>query len=199
MLGHAAVLQSPERCLQSAAGSLLGAEVTAEQIVCSSARCNRSVLQKVNKHFYINSNKYFPRFVSGPMFCRSPESGRYHVASLPVASGDWCAAGASTSLAAHRGWIQRTIEYLDSSYADTVTDILERDAAAETEQQQQEEEEEEEENNTCAKNPCGAHALCWNGDGNSYLCTCAPEYPHGNLHHYHLGTMTILTILPMSR
>ena len=188
------MLQSPERCLQSATGSLLGAEVTADQIVCSSARCNRYVLKKVYKYNYTNSNKYFPRFVSGPMFCRSPESGRYHVASLPVASGDWCAAGASTSLAAHRGWIQRTIEYLDSSYADTVTDILERDAAAETEQQQLQEVEEEE-NNTCSKNPCGVHALCWNGDGNSYLCTCAPEYPHGNLHHYQLGTI----ILPMSR
>ena len=51
-------------------------------------------------------------------------SDRYHVVSLPVNSGEWCNAGASTNLETYSPWIQRTIEYLDSSYADTVTDDI---------------------------------------------------------------------------
>ena len=40
-----------------------------------------------------------------------------------------------------------------------------------------------EENNSCSTEPCGSHALCWNGDGASYLCTCQPDHPHGNTYY----------------
>ena len=110
-------------------------------------------------------------------------SDRYHVVSLPVNSGEWCNAGASTNLETYSSWIQRTIEYLDSSFADTVTDDIQtrvkqiKQTAVVVKEQV---EDEVDKDNTCSSNPCGAHALCWNGDGSSYLCTCMPDYPHGN-------------------
>ena len=142
VLGHAVSLQSPANCQQ---GSL--SSVDASQLVCSSSRCNR--------------------FVVGPVFCRAKTSERYHVASLPTAGSDWCSAGASTSLAHYAGWLQRTIQYLHPTFASQVTDhqpaaALERETPAVTEA----------EDNNCTPNPCGDHALCWNGEGRSFLCTC---------------------------
>ena len=136
VLGHAVSLQAPANCLQGLKDS-----VEASQVVCSSSRCNR--------------------FVVGPVFCRAQTEDRYHVASLPTAGSDWCNAGASTSLAHYAGWLQRTIQYLQPSFASKVTDHLPETSPAT-----------EEEDNNCTPNPCGDHALCWNGEGRSFLCTC---------------------------
>ena len=142
VLGHAVSLQAPANCLQ---GSL--SSVEASQVLCSSSRCNR--------------------FVVGPVFCRGPTSDRYHVASLPTGGSDWCNAGASTSLVHYAGWLQRTIQYLHPSFTSMVTDHLPLPAAVPAVPAAV-----EEEDNNCSPNPCGDHALCWNGEGRSFLCTC---------------------------
>ena len=94
--------------------------------------------------------------------------------SLPTAGSDWCNAGATTSLAHYAGWLQRTIQYLDPSFANEVTDH--RDAVAEESRTAIT----EDEDNNCSSSPCGDNALCWNGDGSTFLCTCQSEFPHGN-------------------
>ena len=144
VLGHAVSLQAPANCLQ---GSLSSVEPS--QLVCSTSRCNR--------------------FVVGPVFCRARGEDRFHVASLPTAGSDWCSAGASTSLAHYAGWLQRTIQYLHPSFASKVTD---HSPAAAQELETPTVTEEEQEDNNCTPNPCGDHALCWNGEGRSFLCTC---------------------------
>ena len=121
---------------------------------------------------------------------------RYHVVSLPSSSTEWCNAGASTNLDHYKDWLRRTIEYLDSSFSKTITNIKEKEIKPrkETVKPRKEQtavieataadDEEVEENNSCSTDPCGSHALCWNGDGASYLCTCQPDHPHGNLYTY---------------
>ena len=52
VLGHAVTMQNGRNCLQ---GSLIDSEVSSKDIVCSAVRCNR--------------------FVSGPIFCKSIQSG----------------------------------------------------------------------------------------------------------------------------
>ena len=94
--------------------------------------------------------------------------------SLPTAGSDWCNAGATTSLSHYAGWLQRTIQYLDPSFANEVTDH--RDAVAEESRTAIT----EDEDNNCSSSPCGDNALCWNGDGSTFLCTCQSEFPHGN-------------------
>jgi len=167
VLGHAAVLQDSRQCLQ---GSRIDAAVPSDAVLCSSVRCNR--------------------FVSGPMFCKSQGSDRYQVVSLPSSGAEWCNAGASTNLDHYKDWLRRTIEYLDSSFGKTITDIKEvnprketvvvKETAASAAVTADDVELEDEENNSCSSEPCGDHALCWNGEGSSYLCTCMPDYPHGN-------------------
>ena len=112
---------------------------------------------------------------------------RFSVVSLPSNSGDWCNAGASTSLGHYSSWLERTIEYLDASFTETVTDEL--DVKIKTKDQKKNvlvvddegvSQEDADEDNSCSADPCGDHAQCWNGDGSSYLCTCKPDYPHGN-------------------
>ena len=167
VLGHTAVLQNSEQCLQSAAGNIIRSDVSEDDVQCAEERCNR--------------------FVSGPTFCKSQNSGkyknnccpqtlmfstvsdRYQVVGLPSSSSDWCRAGVSTNIAHHTDWILRTVEYLDSEFTSAVTDNT--DDAADND---------DEEHNPCSSDPCGQHALCWNGEGDNYLCTCMSEFPHGN-------------------
>ena len=110
--------------------------------------------------------------------------------SLPSSGAEWCNAGASTNLDHYKDWLRRTIEYLDSSFGKTITDNKEFNPRKETVDLKEtavsaavtadDVELEAEENNSCSSEPCGDHALCWNGEGSSYLCTCMPDYPHGN-------------------
>ena len=111
------------------------------------------------------------RFVSGPVFCRPAGAAQWRVTGLPAGDRDWCRAGATTSLASHRAWLARTIEYLDSNYQDTTQQL---------EMEDKPEEEEEVERNNCSTDPCGSNAQCWNGEGEAFLCTCQPDFPHGN-------------------
>ena len=169
VLGHGISLQSEAACLQD---SLIDRAVEPRHVLCSSTRCNR--------------------FVTGPVFCRSSSSGgvtnvtrraadslliteRYHVTSLPTGGSDWCNSGATTNLAHYAGWLQRTIQYLDPSFVTTVTDHA--DAVEETRRLVTEDKDED---NNCSSSPCGDKALCWNGEGSSFLCTCQSEFPHGN-------------------
>lgn len=152
VLGHSVSLQSPANCLQNLQDQ---SSVEASQVLCSSSRCNR--------------------FVVGPVFCRAENSDRYYVASLPTGGSDWCSAGASTSLAHYADWLERTIQYLHPSYTSQVTDHHPQTAVkVETPPVT------EAEDNNCTPNPCGDHALCWNGEGRSFLCTCEADHPHGN-------------------
>ena len=129
--------------------------------------------------------------------CPPITADRYQVVSLPSSSTEWCNAGASTNLDHYKDWLSRTIEYLDSSFSKTITNIKEKEIkprkqeavkpkkeeTAVTEEAtatDDDNEEDVEENNSCSTEPCGSHALCWNGDGASYLCTCQPDHPHGN-------------------
>merc|ERR1712013_613644 len=41
----------------------------------------------------------------------------------------------------------------------------------------------ENEDNSCASNPCGENASCWNGEGDNFLCTCDSDFPKGNPYH----------------
>ena len=107
--------------------------------------------------------------------------------SLPSSGAEWCNAGASTNLDHYKDWLRRTIEYLDSSFSKIITDTKEVVTRKETEKVDTpavavtaEDEPQADENNSCSSEPCGDHALCWNGEGSSYLCTCMPDYPHGN-------------------
>jgi len=152
VLGHGISLQSEAACLQD---SLIDRAVEPRHVLCSSTRCNR--------------------FVTGPVFCRSSSSERYHVTSLPTGGSDWCNSGATTNLAHYAGWLQRTIQYLDPSFVTTVTDHA--DAVEETRRLVTEDKDED---NNCSSSPCGDKALCWNGEGSSFLCTCQSEFPHGN-------------------
>ena len=52
VLGHAVTMQNGRNCLQ---GSLIDSKVSSKDIICSAVRCNR--------------------FVSGPIFCKSIQSG----------------------------------------------------------------------------------------------------------------------------
>lgn len=56
VLGHNADLQDSGQCLQSAAGRLVSSDVSNDDIICAKERCNR--------------------FVTGPTFCKSQNSGR---------------------------------------------------------------------------------------------------------------------------
>ena len=102
--------------------------------------------------------------------------------SLPSSSTEWCNAGASTNLDHYRDWLRRTIEYLDSTFSQSAAVIKEEKPEVEAVPQEAagEADVDADDNNSCSSNPCGEHALCWNGDGNSYLCTCEPDHPHGN-------------------
>lgn len=76
----------------------------------------------------------------------------------------------TTNIGHYADWILRTVQYLDTSYTDTVTDKVEQVNAVDR----------VEDTNPCSAQPCGENALCWNGEGTSYLCTCMSQYPHGN-------------------
>ena len=116
--------------------------------------------------------------------------------SLPSSGAEWCNAGASTNLDHYKDWLRRTIEYLDSSFGKTITDVKTiadikevkprketvdvKETAASAVVPDDDVELEADENNSCSSEPCGDHALCWNGEGSSFLCTCMPDFPHGN-------------------
>ena len=48
------------------------------------------------------------------------------------------------------------------------------------EEEEQKQKEDDNNDDSCASSPCGANASCWNGDGESFLCTCDSGFPHGN-------------------
>ena len=59
--------------------------------------------------------------------CPPITADRYQVVSLPSSSTEWCNAGASTNLDHYKDWLRRTIEYLDSSFSKTITNIKEKE------------------------------------------------------------------------
>jgi len=154
VLGHKIVLQPSNACLE---GSLLDASVgSSERLLCSDTRCNR--------------------FVQGPVFCKSGD--QYQVVALPTSSQEWCSAGASTRLALYYSWMKKTIDYLDSDFVS-----LDVENEESVRKESAVEKAVEIEDNSCASNPCGENASCWNGEGDNFLCTCDSDFPKGNPYH----------------
>jgi len=112
----------------------------------------------------ICSKKRCNQLVSGPLFCST--RGQYQIVGLPTNSEEWCLAGAYTSLVTYQTWLVKTISYLDNDNLETKKETI-QDLA-------------EEEVNPCSSSPCGPNASCWDGDGESFLCTCDKEFPQGN-------------------
>ena len=98
---------------------------------------------------------------------------------LPTSSQEWCSAGASTRLTLYYSWMKKTIDYLDSDFVslDAETVIDDKNIPATSEKVA------ESEDNSCASNPCGENASCWNGEGDNFLCTCDSDFPKGNPYH----------------
>jgi len=129
----------------------------------------------------ICSNLRCNKFVSGPVFCST--RGQYQIVGLPTDSEDWCLAGAHTSLVTYQNWLNKTIAYLDINSLGTKREPIQDPV-------------DDEDVNSCSSLPCGPNASCWNGDGDSFLCTCDKEFPQGNpyikcakcLYDYHCPT-----------
>jgi len=170
VLGHNVHFQPQSSCLKAGFSDSL----------CADTRCNR--------------------FVQGPTFCPSGAQGQFQVVSLPMSGSTACNDGASINLAVYSSWLVKTLQYLDTDYMPKHTDVQsvliesttedsknvlgqkeERPTTPKTEEVDDlNEPEEEEEDNSCTSSPCGDHASCWNGDGQSFLCTCDSSHPQGN-------------------
>lgn len=94
-------------------------------------------------------------------------NGKQHIVGLEAGRDNWCHAGALTRIAKYVSWIRDTVEYLDGTSLQSVTDNDEN------------EEDENESNTPCSSNPCGSRAVCWDTKTN-FMCTCDENYPEGN-------------------